>query len=281
MKRNTWLTIFSLIVVLCLCFSLVACQTRNTGDNNTPGNNDGNNETPGDNNDDKNVHGEVGELLTVDELVDFHENGEKYPDNFVFEELTGYGRVMPSTSSVAEALSMVKEYFTNGYYVAVEYKLTVETDLFYGIYVKWAYQSNGTIDMSRYYDEYVVSFKKSVFDYYFSYDDSDYFGTFKHNLQFFTQDKGTIKSILDYYLYSWTYQIYGEKIYSTDINLQGDKYVYTAYILQVCLGDWGTQDQLSLIKRVIDIDLVMGMVETNDEVVGEVYIDGALTHYLF
>lgn len=269
MKRNTWLKVFALFVVLCMCFSLVACKVS---DNNTGGDDDGNG------NDDKHVNGEVNELLTVDELVDFHENGEKYPDNFVFEELTGYGRVMPSTSSVAEALSMVKEYFTNGDYVAVEYKLTVETDLFYGIYVKWAYQSNGTVDMSRYYDEYVVSFKKSVFDYYLDYSLNEY-PYINHHMQFFTPDKGAIKSILDYYLYSRTYQMYGEKVYSTDINLQGDKYVYTAYILQVCLGDWGTQDQLSLIKRVIDIDLATGIAETNDEVVGEVYIDGQLTHW--
>lgn len=271
MKRNLWLKVLALFVVLCMCFSLVACEVSDNEDND--------NNTGGEDNIDKNVNGEVSESLTVDELVDFHENGAKYPDNFVFEELTGYGRVMESTSSQEEALSMAKEYFTNGSYVAVEYRLTVETDLFYGIYVKWAYQSDGTIDMSRYHDECVVSFKKSVFDYSFGYDYSGEFVSVKHNMQFFTQDKGAIKSILDYYLYSRTYQTYGEKIYSTNINLQGDKYVYTAYILQLCFGDWGMQDGLSLIKRVIDIDLATGIAETNDEVIGEVYIDGAFTHY--
>lgn len=291
MKRNLWLKILSLIAVLCICFSFAACDLyggdvdekktqdevnellpededgdddKNSGG--TQGNDDGDKNLGGNQGDysDKNVHGEVNELLTVDELVDFHLNGAKYPDNFIFEELNDYGRVIESSSSREDALSTATEHFNSGWGTTVECRLDVETDLFYGLYVKWDYRSGGVGEPTSYYDEYVVSFKKDVYD--------------AENKQFFTKDKDEIKSILDYIYYSRTYQIFGSKVYSSNITLEGDKYTYTAYVLEFVGGDWGIQDALYFIRTEVRIDLTTGKMEYNKEKVGTVYIDGPFTH---
>ena len=98
-----------------------------------------------------NLDGEIKELLSADELVEFHLNGNKYPENFVFDELVGYGRVIKSSYTQDEVHAVVEEHFTNSSCTVVENKLCVETDLFYGVYVKWAYQSKG-MTSPTYYD---------------------------------------------------------------------------------------------------------------------------------
>lgn len=259
MKRNSLFKILSFFAVFCMCFSLVACITPDSGNNNTDG---GNVEGDGD---DKHIHGEVNELLTVEELVEFHLNGAKYPENFVFEELNGYGRVIASSSSREDALSKAAEHFNSGWCTTVENRLEVETDLFYGLYVKWDYRSGGVGEPTSYYDEYVVSFKKSVYD--------------AENKQFFTKDEDEIKSILDYNLYSGSYQIFGSKVYSSEIAAGADNLQYKAYSLMVIGGDFGIQDELLFIRTDIQIDLATGETAYNDEVVGTVFIDGAGTNY--
>lgn len=209
--------------------------------------------------DDKNLHGEVNELLTVEELGDFHLNGAKYPENFVFDKLQGYGRVIGSSASGEEALSVAEKRFTNSDYKVVENRITVETDLFYGLYVKWAHRSE------KYsYDEYVVSFKKSVYD--------------AENNRFITKDKDEIKSIIDYMYYSRSYNTSGFKVYSADISLEEDKYEYTAYLLIEIGGDWGMQDELAFLKTKCYIDLTTGIMTYDYKRVGTAYIDGQFTH---
>ena len=246
MKRNLWFKILSLFAVLCMCFSLVACSMNI-------------------NEYDEETNEDVFDVtLTEEELIDFHQNGAKYPENFVFKKISGYGRVIESTSSREEALTTAAEHFTCGDYVTVENRLTVETNLYYGLYVKWAYQSNGTVDMSRYYDEYVVSFKKSVYD--------------AENMQFFTKDKKQIKQIINYIYYSRSYEIGGTKVYSSGITLDNNQYTYTAYLLLVTYGDWGVQDELRFVKLEHNIDLSTGLTETNFEVIETVLYCGKSTH---
>lgn len=225
------------------------------------GTNGGNDELPSDYGDgDKHIHGEVNELLTVEELVEFHLNGAKYPENFVFEELIGYGRVIESSSSQEDALSTATEHFNNDYCTVVENRLMVETDLFYGLYVKWAFQRDET-ETPYYYDEYVVSFKKHVYDF--------------QNKQLSTNDKDVIKSILNYLCYSRSYQTAGTKVYSSDVSIKDDKFVYTAYVLTVVYGDWGVHDALAFIKAEMQIDMATGKMTHTEEVVGTVFIDGS------
>lgn len=203
MKRHFWATALSIFAMLLTCLGFVACEQDEDGNN---------------------LQVDVNDLMTEAGLIEFHENGAKYPDNFVFEELSGYGRVLASTSSREEALSTAEHHFNSGWCTTVENRIEVETDLFFGLYVKWDYRSGGVGEPIAYYDEYVVSFKKSVYD--------------ATNKQFFTKDKNKIKSILDYIIYSNSYNTGGTKVYGTEIVRDGTQYVYTAYVLTVTYGDW-------------------------------------------
>lgn len=208
-----------------------------------------------------NVNGEVNDLMSVEELVDFHLNGNKYPDGFVFPELKGYGRVINSSLSRDEACSTARKHFNSGYCTTAECRSEVETELFYGLYVKWEYNHDGE---SYFYDENVVSFNKNVYD----------AGT----KVFGTDNPDTIKSVIDYLYYSHTYEIYGSKVYSSSVSLSDGKCVYTAYVLTVCGGDWGLQDELTLLKTVCEVDLQTGRFDHSKEQIGVVFIDGECTH---
>lgn len=263
MKRNLWLKIISLFVVLGMCFSFVACNQPNNLDD------ERNERYMNDGDSDKHIHGEVKELLTVEEFVEFALNGARYPENFILEELNGYGRVIESASSREEALKVAAEHFNSGWCTTVENRLEVETDLFYGLYVKWAYRSGGAGEPVSYYDEYVVSYKKDVYDF--------------ENKQFFTENADIIKSILNYSCFDHNYISpeylgFAQKVYSADITKNGDHYEYIAYGLTRVFGDWGEQDELYLLKLVVEIDFATGKTSYRVETVGKVYIDGLLTH---
>ena len=280
MKRNLFLKMLSFFAVFCTCFSFAACNMRDDGNREGEGNNSDETDNllpeeedgDGDDGDDdeKHIHGEVNELLTVEELIEFHLNGARYPENFVFEELDGYGRVIESAASQEEAIEVATEHFNSGWCTTVECRLSVETDLFYGLYVKWDYRSGGTGEPVSYYDEYVVSFKKQIYD----------FG----NKQFFTRDADIIKSILNYTCYdheyiSPEYLWFAGKVYCSEIAEKDGKYEYTAYGLTTVYGDWGVQDELNFLKLVVEIDSVTGKTAFTVEAVGTVYIDGKGTHF--
>lgn len=239
------------LAVACALFSVCGCG-KDCGDaaDNEPS--------------DGHIRGEISELLTVEELVEFHYNGAKYPENFVFAELQGYGRVLNSSSSADEARAVVESHFTNSMNTTVENSLEVETELFYGLYAKWEHRSQGSNEPTN-YDEHVVSFKSGVYD-----AESGIFGT---------EDKDDIKKIIDYIYYSQTYQIGGSKVYDSEISVKDGKYRYLIYTLQVSYGDWGMQDALSLTKDEWLIDIATGKTEKSaNEILGTVFVDGALTY---
>lgn len=73
-----------------------------------------------------------------------------------------YGRIIASSTSKEDAVRVVTRHFTDNRYPqainkVVECEVIYESILFYGVYVKW--EVNG-----HYYDENVISFKKSVAD---------------------------------------------------------------------------------------------------------------------
>ena len=242
--------VFTLLIACVLLLTLL-CGCNNTSDN-----------------EDENVYVQEGEdivvELTDDEIIDFNANGKQYPENFIFAELQDYGRVIASASSREDAISTAREHFNSGWCTTVECRLTVETDLFYGLYVKWDYRINGVGEPVSYYDEYVVSFKKNVYDF--------------ENNQFFTKNADIIKSILNYTCYDH-YIWLVNKVYSSDIIKNGDKYKYIAYGLSRVRGDWGMQDALCFLKLVVEIDLATGKTSKNVETIKLVYVDGALTHF--
>lgn len=243
MKRRFWASVLSVCAVFGACFAFAACNEQEDGGNVS--------------------YGEVKELWTAEELIEFHLHGAKYPDNFVFEELRGYGRVIPSASSKNEALQTAAKRFTNNNCSVVENTLQVETKLFYGLYVKWEYSYEG-MDEPSYHDESVVSFKKNVYD--------------ADTMTFATKDASAIKSILDYLHYSESYQTSGTKVHSSKIVRDGDEFVYTAYVLQVSYGDYGVQDELRLLKTELRVDYATGKTEHGYETVTTVFVDGELTN---
>ncbi|MGN1078418.1 MAG: hypothetical protein ACI4ST_07860 [Candidatus Gallimonas sp.] len=212
-------------------------------------------------NDEPFYEGEVNELLSAEELIDFHQNGEKFPENFGFAELTGYGRVVSSASSRAEALSTVQEQFANEQCMVSENRVDLETDLYYGIYVKWLYSDGGGEPVS--YDESVVSFKREVYD--------------AETQTFGTRNREEMKKILDYLYYAETCRIGGSKIYSSELTEKEGAYEYVIYYLQVNYGDWGLRDELSFMKEVRKINLSSGGTTLSRETVGSVTVDGENT----
>ena len=247
--------VFTLMIACVLVLTLL-CACNNTSDNENGNVREGE---------------DIVVELTDDEIIDFNFNGKQYPENFIFEELQDYGRVIESSSSRKDALSTATEHFNSGWCTTVECRLTVETDLFYGLYVKWDYRNGGVGEPVAYYDEYVVSFKKDVYDF--------------ENKQFFTKNADIIRSILNYicrdHLYiSPEYLWFADKVYSSDIIKNGDKYKYIAYGLSRVLGDWGMQDELNFLKLVVEIDLATGKTSYSVETIKQVYIDGALTHFM-
>jgi len=207
--------------------------------------------------------GGVSELLTLEKLIDFHFNGEKYPEDFAFGELKGYGRVLDSAASEEEARENVEKQFTSGWCRTVENRLNVETELFYGMYAKWAYYSQGT-DFAGYLDENVVCFKKDVYDY--------------SARRFGIKDGEKIKKILDYVYYAKTRDIGGYKVYQSGISQKDGKLEYVIYLLEVCYGDWGMQDSLTFVKEICEINSLTGETATSRNVVGWASVDGKNTH---
>lgn len=213
--------------------------------------------------DGKNLHGEVNELLTVEELADFHLNGAKYPENFVFWESEGQGLVIESTSSREEALLAAEKLLTEKDCIILENRLAVETDLFYGIYLKKSHYSSA-LDRTLYYDYYLVSFKADVYD--------------AETERFFTNDIDEVASIMNYLFYGWSYNWQGFKVYSADVSLINNSCEYTAYVLIAIYGDWGIQDELAFLRIDCHIDLATGELTHDYERVGTAFIDGKYTH---
>lgn len=202
--------------------------------------------------------GEVNERLSAEGLIDFHQNGAKFPANFGFAELEGYGRVVSSASSRADALAVTQEKFTNEQCTVSENRVDLETDLFYGIYVKWLFSDGESVPIS--YDESVVSFKTEVYD--------------AKTQTFGTRNREEMKKILDYLYYYETCHTGGSKVYSSEITEKEGKYEYVIYYLQVNYGDRGMRDELYFIKEVRRIDLSSGGTTMSRETVGRVTVDG-------
>lgn len=203
--------------------------------------------------------------LRREELIAFHNHGEKYPAGFAFPELAsaGYERVVGSASTAEEACEVVREHFNSGYCKTVVSELRAQTDCYFGVYAKWAYYQNGdfTKEPTSYYDELVVSFNKSKYD--------------AENERFFTKDEGEIKQILDYLYYSRSYNLWGYKVYKSNLTRKSGKFEYEIYALEVCYGDWGIQDELSFVKETRAVDWMTGKAgAAKEELLQTVYVDG-------
>lgn len=217
------------------------------------------------------------EMISDDELEYIFKNASKYPTDMGIINGKVYGRVINSSTTKENAIEVATEYFTDVRYqfstnIVVDTYIDIETELFYGIYVKWEHDSAGK---KSYYDEYVISFKKNICDYT---PKRLHIGS-ELKIIFKTNDLNIIKYVMDYLYYNDTYNIEGFILLNSIIEENDNEYKYTFYEIETCYGDWGLQDQVSLVKNVFIINKESGEVSTTSEVIKTIYIDGGGIYY--
>ncbi len=218
------------------------------------------------------------ENISDEELEFVAKNNPKYPYNLGLINGKQYGRVVSSSSSSPEdAIEVVTNHFTNNNYpfsinTVVEVWIDIETEVFYGVYVKWEHNSSGK---KSYYDEYVISFKKDIFDCRLRnvYNDEDYFLVKTNN-------PDQIRQILDILYYNNTYNISGSKLLKSEVLETEDQFIYQSYGTRVVYGDWGMKDKVSLLKEIWTINKASGELNlTSTNLIKKIFVDGELTHY--
>lgn len=229
-------------------------NNNNNNNNNSSANNSSNNKPLVDM---KNLSAKVIEAFSNEQLKWVHENAEKFPSDFVFKELEGYERIVTSAANKDEAISQTSSRFTNDTYITAECRVEIETDYFYGIYVKWEPRDKA---MKKFYhEEKVVCFKKDVCDFQNVVRNTDINkGIMK------TQNKELIKSILDYSYYSQLYNLGGYKVLFSEVKDSGDKIKYVNYYVGTAYGDYGVMDEVTLYKRETNISKNDGLFERSN-----------------
>ena len=192
--------------------------------------------------------------LSNDELIEFSNSGDKFPDNFIDNKINDYERIINSSNSTEEAKKAVLEEFNSnnmGYTnKVIKNNLLIESDYYYGLDVSWLYtQPNGK---SSTYSEKVISFKKSIYD--------------SENSIFYSKDKTIIKEVLNLIYYMQNYNIGGSKVLQSAISENSNCFEYTIYYIERSYGDWGLNDTLHFQKDVIEIDKETGKIIPTDSI---------------
>lgn len=91
--------------------------------------------------------------FSSDELIEFSNSGDKFPDNFIDNKLNDYKRIINSSNSIEEAQNAVLEEFNSNNKV-IKNNLLVESDTYY--YIERVYGDWGIND--------VLHFKKDVIE---------------------------------------------------------------------------------------------------------------------
>jgi len=216
------------------------------------------------------------EHISGKELEYAAKNYDKYPSNIGFINDKNYGRIVNSSSSVDNALEVVINHFTHNRHSSstskvVEVILDIETELFYGVYVKWEHNNSGQLS---YYDEYVVSFKKDIYDCEVKKIITD-----SETSIFKTKNPVQIKQIMDYEYYNETYDIFRSKLLYSEVVEAENSYIYKSYGIRGVGGDWGIQDKISLIRTIWVIDKSTGEMALSSKItLKTIYVDGKYTH---
>lgn len=192
--------------------------------------------------------------LSNDELIEFSNSGDKFPDNFIDNKLNDYERIINSSNSTEEAKRAVLEEFNSNNMgftnKVIKNNLLVESDYYYGLDVSWLYtQPNGK---SSTYSEKVISFKKSIYD--------------SENSIFYSKDKTIIKEVLNLIYYMQNYNTGGSKVLQSAISENSNCFEYTIYYIERVYGDWGLNDVLHFQKDVIEIDKETGKIIPTDSI---------------
>ena len=216
------------------------------------------------------------EQITDEELEYVFKYHNKYPTNMGYINGKYYGRIVSSSSSIDNAIEVVTNHFTDYRYPfstnsVVEVRLDTETELFYGVYVKWEHNASGQLS---YYDEYVISFKEEIIENKVKklITDNEY-AIFK------TKEPELIKQIMDYRYYNSSHDILGSKLLYSEVVENDDAFVYKSYGTMLIGGDFGLQDEISLIKTIYKINKSTGeLILSSSETIKTIFVDGECTH---
>ena len=174
-----------------------------------------------------------------------------------------YGRIISSSNSSEDAVRVCTRHFTDERYpqainTVIECKVIYESDLFYGINVKWKITDHG--EFSGQYEENVISFKKEIADITVRnviYGDEESF-------KICTDREEQIDRIL---LYLYFNQHSFDKLLDYEMSSIGHECVMTVYSYTVCGGDWDMKDEYSLLKYTVVFDKATDNVIFRDPIV--------------
>lgn len=170
-----------------------------------------------------------------------------------------YGRIISSSESAEDAVNVCTRHFTDERYpdtanTVVECKVIYESDLFYGIYVKWSYYNFGEGAIE--YDENVISFKKEVADitvHNVIYEE-------ENEYKICTDQDDKIEQVALYLFYHeydhWTQGILEYETQTTDkeVTITVCRYNHMS-------GDWNIADEYYFKRQVIVVDKETGKID--------------------
>ena len=211
----------------------------------------------------------TGEITKLDEISDndFLSLIDSYTNRIQqsLYEINGkeYGRVIASSHSAEDAVSVCTRHFTDKRYpqsinTVIECKVIYESDILYGINVKWKLTNHGKFDGQ--YEENVISFKKEIADITVRnviYGDEESF-------RICTDQEEQINRIL---LYLYCNKYFLDMLLEYEMSSIGDEYVMTIYSYDVCYGDWDMKDEYRLLKYTVVVDKATGNVNFREPIV--------------
>ncbi|MBR6676613.1 MAG: hypothetical protein IKL24_04705, partial [Clostridia bacterium] len=207
--------------------------------------------------------------LSHDNIIPFIEKYRKnYRSSILEIDGKSYGRVISSSDSPEDAVSVCTSHFTSEHHsevtitknTVVECNVIYESELFYGIYVKWEHFSGDSAGVRKsYYDENVISFKKSVAD--ITAGNSIYNDRQSYNI--ITDDGGSIEQIL-LFLYN---EVYVDNIWMRISDIlqyetvdNENEFIMHVYSYLFCGGDWDMSDEYTIVYQTIIVDKATGTV---------------------
>lgn len=186
-------------------------------------------------------------------------NGNEIYKSLYHVDEKQYGRIISSSVSAENAVEIGTRHFTDERSgipypnIVLECNVIYESDLFYGVYVKWKVHNTE-------YEENVISFKKQLFDITVRnaiYGDLD-------SYKAITDDEDGIETLL-LYLFHHENSLHNVLDYETKSG--ESEFEMTVYSYDICYGDWDMQDEYRLYRQSIAVNKETGEITFQEEAV--------------
>lgn len=170
-----------------------------------------------------------------------------------------YGRLIASSNSVEDAVKVCTRHFTDERYqnfinTVIDCNVIYESDILYGINVKWKVSSGGQ------YEENVISFKKSIADITVT-------NLIYNDIESYNICTNTDELLEKIMLYLYQNRNYLDIILDYEIENYTNEYIMNVYSYTVVGGDWGMRDTYYLKKSTISINKISGNVDFQNPVI--------------